>query len=356
MVKLAKLREEEEEAEDAEAARKAAAGMEEVDEGSASRKRKLDELEEKKRVLEEENLRKQKEVEDEARRIRAVEEAERRAREQRSKNPKLQVPVAAEKTEKGETWFERKATELVESYIQAYGPQQKKSKEAAETYASACKDSERAQEHFISALQKTQETTEQLQKSMGKALEAAIEFGREEERGQLHTQAKEKCSRPEVPRVKARRQIPTGLQEKLRKKRPRRRKNPVSLGRRKELEYRHRPSQDHSGELVLENNLLKKNRERNGVKRSLRIPGKLEERSGRMSGVYLLPVLARVAGEGAKRFAGPGAPWGLPRMRMESCIRRGNSHGNYSRTVNSWISTTPSSRTTASGWYGRVKK
>ncbi|CAE7274324.1 unnamed protein product [Symbiodinium microadriaticum] len=200
MVKLTKLREEEE-AEDAEAVRK----------------RKLDELEEKKRVLEEENLRKQKELEDKARRIRVVEEAEGRAREQRSKNPKLQVPVAAEKTEKGETWFERKATELVESYIQAYGPQQKKSKEAAETYASACKDSERAQENFISALQKTQETAEQLQKSMGKALEAAIEFGREEERAQLYTQAKEKCSRPEVPRVKARPQIPAGLQEKLRK-------------------------------------------------------------------------------------------------------------------------------------------
>ncbi|CAE7653731.1 unnamed protein product [Symbiodinium sp. KB8] len=216
MVKLTKLREEEE-AEDAEAVRTAAARMEEADEGSASRKRKLDELEEKKRVLEEENLRKQKELEDKARRIRVVEEAEGRAREQRSKNPKLQVPVAAEKTEKGETWFERKATELVESYIQAYGPQQKKSKEAAETYASACKDSERAQENFISALQKTQETAEQLQKSMGKALEAAIEFGREEERAQLYTQAKEKCSRPEVPRVKARPQIPAGLQEKLRK-------------------------------------------------------------------------------------------------------------------------------------------
>ena len=215
-VKLTKLREEEEEAEDAEAAKKAAAGVEEADEGSASRKRKLEELEEKKRVLEEE-IRKRKELEDESRRLRAVEEAERRAREQRSNNPKLQVPVAAEMAEKGEAWFERKATELVESYIQAYGPQQKKSKEAAATYASACKDSEQAQENFISALQKTQESAEQLQKSMGKALEAAIEFGREEERDQLYTQAKEKCSRPEVPRVKAKPQIPAGLQEKLRK-------------------------------------------------------------------------------------------------------------------------------------------
>ena len=129
-VKLTKLREAEE-AEDAEAAKNAAAGMEEADEGSASRKRKLEELEEKKRVLEEESIRRRKELEEESRRLRAVEEAERRARDQRSKNPKLQVPVAAEKVEKGETWFERKATELVESYIQAYGPQQKKSKEAA---------------------------------------------------------------------------------------------------------------------------------------------------------------------------------------------------------------------------------
>ncbi|CAE7681231.1 unnamed protein product [Symbiodinium sp. CCMP2456] len=112
---LEKLREEVR-AEDAEAA-----GME--------GKRKLEELEEKRRALEEESARKQKELEDEARRLRAVEEAERRAREQRSKNPKLQVPVEAEKAEKGETWFERKATELVEGYIQAYAPQQKKSKE-----------------------------------------------------------------------------------------------------------------------------------------------------------------------------------------------------------------------------------
>ena len=60
------------------------------------------------------------------------------------------------------------------------------------------------------------ESAEQLQTSMGKALECAIEFGREEERTRLYTQAKEKCSRPEVPRVKARPQIPAGLQEKLR--------------------------------------------------------------------------------------------------------------------------------------------
>ena len=120
--KLTKLREEEE----AEAAQPAAAEAEEMDEGSASRKRKLDELEQKKKALEEENAKKQKEIEDEAKRIRAVEEAERRAKEQRAKNPKLQVPVAAEKSEKPETWFERKATELVESFIQGCIPQQKK--------------------------------------------------------------------------------------------------------------------------------------------------------------------------------------------------------------------------------------
>ena len=211
-IKLTKLREEEE-AEEAEAAHRAA---EEADEGSASRKRKLEELEEKKRALEEENDRKRKELEEESRRLKAVEEAERRAREQRSRNPKVQVPVASEK-EKGETWFERKATELVENYIQAYGPQQKKSKEAAETYTTACKNSEQAHEDFISALQKTQEKAEVLQKCLGRALEAAMAFGREEERAQQYAQAKDKCSRPEVPRVKARPQIPAELQERIRK-------------------------------------------------------------------------------------------------------------------------------------------
>ena len=203
----------EEEAEEAEAAQRVA---EEVDEGSASRKRKLEELEEKKRALEEENDRKRKELEEESRRLKAVEEAERRAREQRSRNPRVQVPVASEK-EKQETWFERKATELVENYIQSYGPQQKKSKEAAETYTTACKDSEQAHEDFISALQKTQEKAEALQKCLGRALEAAMAFGREEERAQQYAQAKDKCSRPEVPRVKARPQIPAGLQERIRK-------------------------------------------------------------------------------------------------------------------------------------------
>ena len=210
--KLMELREEEE-AEEAEATHRAA---EEADEGSVSRKRKLEELEEKKRALEEENDRKRKELEEESRRLKAVEEAERRAREQRARNPKVRVPVASEK-EKQETWFERKATELVENYIQSYGPQQKKSKEAAETYTTACKDSEQAHEDFISALQKTQEKAEALQKSLGRALEAAMAFGREEERAQQYAQAKDKCTRPEIPRVKARPQIPAGLQERIRK-------------------------------------------------------------------------------------------------------------------------------------------
>ena len=213
-IKLMELRRKEE-AEEAEAAQRV---EEEVDEGSASRKRKIEELEEKKRALEEENDRKRKELEEESRRLKAVEEAERRAREQRSRNPKakVQVPVASEK-EKQETWFERKATELVENYIQAYGPQQKKSKEAAEAYSKTCEDSKQAQEDFISALQNTQEKAETLQKCLGRALEAAVAFGREEERAQQCAQAKEKCTRPEVPRVKARPQIPPGLQERIRK-------------------------------------------------------------------------------------------------------------------------------------------
>ena len=90
-IKLMELRGEEE-AEEAEAAHRAA---EEVDEGSASRKRKLEELEEKKRALEEQNDRKRKELEEESRRLKAVEEAERRAREQRSRTPeyKYQLPA-----------------------------------------------------------------------------------------------------------------------------------------------------------------------------------------------------------------------------------------------------------------------
>ena len=211
-IKLMELRKEEE-AEEAEAAQRVA---EEVDEGSASRKRKLEELEEKKRALEEENDRKRRELEEESRRLKAVEEAERRAREQRSRNPRVQVPVASEK-EKQENWFERKATELVENYIQAYGPQQKKSKDAAEIYDKTCEDSRQAHEDFISALQKTQEKAETLQKCLGRALEAAVAFGREEERAQQCAQAKDKCTRPEPPRVKARPQIPAGLQERIRK-------------------------------------------------------------------------------------------------------------------------------------------
>ncbi|CAE7510106.1 unnamed protein product, partial [Symbiodinium microadriaticum] len=82
---------------------------------------------------------------------------------------KVLSQVASEK-EKQETWFERKATELVENYIQSYGPQQKKSKEAAEK-------------------------AEALQKSLGRALEAAMAFGREEERAQQYAQAKDKCTK-----------------------------------------------------------------------------------------------------------------------------------------------------------------
>ncbi|CAE7455599.1 unnamed protein product, partial [Symbiodinium sp. CCMP2456] len=106
-----------------------------------------------------------------------------------------------QKSEKGGTWFEQKSAELVEEYIHGHAKQQKKSKEAEAAYASACKDSEKAQEDFVSALQKVQDSAQLLQKSMGRALEAAIEFGREEERTRIYTQAKEKCTRPETWRV-----------------------------------------------------------------------------------------------------------------------------------------------------------
>ncbi|CAE7612634.1 unnamed protein product, partial [Symbiodinium sp. KB8] len=161
LIKLTKLREEEE----AEAAQPEAEA-EVLDEGAASRKRKLDELEQKKKALEAENAKKQKEIEDEAKRILAVEEAERRAKEQRAKNPKLQVPVAAEKSEKPETWFERKSAELVESFIQGCTPQQKRAREAEAAYADACRGAENAQASFIEALQQAQNCAEQLQTRM----------------------------------------------------------------------------------------------------------------------------------------------------------------------------------------------
>ena len=127
----------------------------------------------------------------------------------------------------------------------------------------------RAQEDFISALQKTQEKAEVLQKCLGRALEAAMAFGREEERAQQYAQAKDKCSRPEVPRVKARPQIPAGLQERIRKERAQKEES-SKPGKKKDLKYQRQPSQDHSGEFVLESNQLKKNQERNGEKRFLK--------------------------------------------------------------------------------------
>ena len=48
-------------------------------------------------------------------------------------------------------------------------------------------------------------------------MEAAVVFGREEERAQQYAQAKDKCTRPKAPEVKARPRIPAGLQEKIRK-------------------------------------------------------------------------------------------------------------------------------------------
>ncbi|CAE7346541.1 unnamed protein product, partial [Symbiodinium sp. CCMP2456] len=59
-----------------------------------------------------------------------------------------------------------------------------------------------------------QESAQLLQKSVGKALEAAIEFGREKERTRMYAQAKEKCTRPEAPQVKARPRIPAGKEWK----------------------------------------------------------------------------------------------------------------------------------------------
>ncbi|CAE7193589.1 unnamed protein product [Symbiodinium sp. KB8] len=80
--KLAKLREAEE---------REVAEAEVPDAEAESGKRKLDELEQRKKALEEENAKKQREIEEEEKRIRAVEE---------------------------ENWFEKKAVELVEGFVQ----------------------------------------------------------------------------------------------------------------------------------------------------------------------------------------------------------------------------------------------
>ena len=64
------------------------------------------------------------------------------------------------------------------------------------------------------------------------------------------------------------------------------RKGQVHLGRRKNLKYQRRPSQYHPWEFVLESNLLKKNQERNGERRSLAMYGKLGDSSRKVKGTW----------------------------------------------------------------------
>ena len=325
--------------------------------GSASLKNwKRRSVLEKKRALEEENTRKRKELEEESRRLKAVEEAERRAREQRARNPKVQVPVASEK-EKQETWFERKATELVEQYIQEYGPQEKKSKEAAEAYSAACTEAERAQEDFISVLQKSQEKAEALQKSLGRALEAAVVFGREEERARLCSQAKDKCPRPKVPETKARPRIPAGLQKKLREEKAQ--QGDASKPEKKEesevptstspgpfygVRARKQPAEEEPG---------KEWRERISNK-EWKIGQKLEEGERFLEARY--QPFSEDWQRKLRKNCSPSRTAASRRMRKENFTRLRSLVGNFAVLANLKPSTSAWNRTTDVDWSGKVRK
>ena len=154
------------------------------DEEAASRKRKLDELEQRKKALEEKIAKKQKQIEDEANRIRAVEVSERRAKEQRAKQTsKVNVHVVVEK----KNWFERKSTELVESFVQNCSAQSKKARDAETAHIEACRTLENSQSDFAESLQKVQDSAQQLQRNMALALERAIEHGEEQAKHSLFT-------------------------------------------------------------------------------------------------------------------------------------------------------------------------
>ena len=101
---------------------------------------------------------------------------------------------------------------------------------------------------------------------------------------------------------------------------------------------------DHVGDLTLECSQQRRRRAKNGVRRCMKMNGKLEERSGPTRSVCHVPT-TRFRLSGRRRCARPCGtyPTGdLLRIRMANCIRSENSHGNCSRTTNSWPSTTRS--------------
>ena len=132
----------------------------------------------------------------------------------------------------------------------------------------------------------------------------------------------------------------------------------VNLGRKKHLKYQRPPSQDRSGESVLESNLLKKNQERNGERRSPKMYGRLEDCSRKMKGTWSAPT-TRSRLNGRRSCEKSYSLWravGLVKRRMESCIRREDLDGSSGRPENSKVSTSPWSGTMESGWYGKARK
>ncbi|OLP92171.1 hypothetical protein AK812_SmicGene26070 [Symbiodinium microadriaticum] len=95
---------------------------------------------------------------------------------------------------------QKKAVELVESFVKNVPGQTKKA-------------------DFIECLQiqRTSDSAQELQKKMGLALGRAIEHGEEQAKLRHFTLAKQRTTKPEVPKVKARPQVPTVLLEKMEK-------------------------------------------------------------------------------------------------------------------------------------------
>ena len=97
--------------------------------------------------------------------------------------------------------------------------QTKKARECETAHAEACRSLQNAQADFIECLQiqRTSDSAQELQKKMGLALGRAIEHGEEQAKLRHFTLAKQRTTKPEVPKVKARPQVPTVLLEKMEK-------------------------------------------------------------------------------------------------------------------------------------------
>ena len=269
-IKLMELRKEEE-AEEAEAAQRVAEG---ADEGSASRKRKLEELEEKKRALEEENNRKRKELEEESRRLKAVEEAERRAREiQEIPECKYQLPTRRRSRRPGssgklQNWWRATSRRMARSRRS----RKKLQKLTAQHVRIPSKPTKTSSLHFRKPrrrLKHSRNVWEELWKlqwlsAAKRNVPSSVLRPKTSVRAQKYHELK-----PDL------RFLLDFKKESERKRLSR--KGQVHLGRRKNLKYQRLPGQDHSGEFVLESNLLKKNQERNGERGSLEMYGKLED-------------------------------------------------------------------------------